>query len=142
MSAMARWPARPSTRVSANEQPASTSVALPAASASGISSSGRRFPITSSTRNLPSSGRTRAAADHLDRALARGMTEADRVAVLAQPRIGLEHLDDLVDGGRNQLAREAEELQRHVAAVGRTRREVGGVAQRNHAEVEVLAEIL
>ena len=61
MSVMARCAATPSTCDSANEVTAWTSVAAPAASASGISSSARPFPMTSSMRYLEEAGSTRPA---------------------------------------------------------------------------------
>ena len=58
MSVMARCAATPSTCDSAKDVMAWTTVAAPAASASGSSISARRFPITSSMRNFEVAGST------------------------------------------------------------------------------------
>src|SRR5205823_6319196 len=61
MSVMARWAATPSTCDRANPVSACTSVAPPAASASGSSSSGWCCPMTRSITHLDDAGRTRPA---------------------------------------------------------------------------------
>ena len=61
MSVMARCAATPSTCDSANDETACTSVATPAAAASGISRSARCFPMTSSMSHFDVAGSTRPA---------------------------------------------------------------------------------
>src|SRR5689334_15126038 len=59
MSVIARWAATPRTCESANDVIACTTVAMPAAIASGINRSARCLPTTSSISDLEVQGRTR-----------------------------------------------------------------------------------